>query len=408
MIILKTFNMKKLLFFINLFLLSSFSKSYSQCLLNGDFSQFVNPNNTAPCNTGGDCPTFSNQCLTNWVRLYGTPQLVVPTPSNTVNNYIYMWQNKFYGSPNYGEGILGKYNFIAHQNYRIQIRISGYAHPGAATTGGLNISAANNLVESTSSHTCGDEYSPRGNPISANQLVNTGAGNWQTFTYSYTPDLPYSQITISPFSTSENQYDLNVDFINICPDNCNGITDYSTVVFIPTGYTRAGFIRASNGFTDGALATNFIAGREISLKPDFIAGATGSGYFHAAIGGCNSASARGAKDENQIDITAKRDNINTLKYNVDDNFKKVEIQNISKVYPNPAKDKIIINYNFEINTKGEIKIINSIGTVVMKLITNSLNQKQIEINVKNFSDGVYFIIIKSGTKVYREKFIKIK
>lgn len=427
--------MKKLLFFLFLFLITSFSRLFSQSgnIVNGDFSQYVNPNNTTtPCNillpTGCThcCPSFSNQCLVNWNRLYGSPQLVVPTFSKTLNNYIYMWVQTNYGGTirTEGEGILGGYNFVANQNYHVDIRVSAYSNPDyPGSIGGFNIFAANGLIGGTSEY-CSDPIPVQPGPSITNGSiqVNTGIGNWQVLNYSFTPNAQFTQISIAPFCirhdiTSE-KYDLNVDYINVYPDNCTGTINYNNTTInttIPTGPTRAGYINVNNSATTvssnlttvSSSSTDLIAGNAVDIKSPFDAQASGSGYFHAAIGGCNSA--RGAKDENQIDLMTKRDNINTLKYNVDDNFKKAEIKNISKVYPNPAKDKLIVNYNFTIGEKSEIKIINSVGIVVKKLSMNSTtsNQKQTEINVKNLSDGVYFIIIKSGTKVYREKFIKI-
>ena len=67
--------------------------------------------------------------------------------------------------------------------------------------------------------------------------------------------------------------------------------------------------------------------------------------------------------------------------------------NTLKIYPNPAKDEIIINtgVNYEQMTEYKIKIINTTGSV---LFESNLTQQLFEINVSDFGQtGLYFIQI---------------
>ena len=67
------------------------------------------------------------------------------------------------------------------------------------------------------------------------------------------------------------------------------------------------------------------------------------------------------------------------------------------IYPNPTKDFIIIDTDYQID---KIKIINMQGSVC------SVQLKEQTIDVSNISDGIYFIEIHTGKSVLRKKFIK--
>ena len=67
------------------------------------------------------------------------------------------------------------------------------------------------------------------------------------------------------------------------------------------------------------------------------------------------------------------------------------------IYPNPTKDFIIIDSDYQIH---QVKIINMQGSVC------SVQLKEQTIDVSNISDGIYFIEIHTGKSVLRKKFIK--
>ncbi|MCH8330154.1 MAG: T9SS type A sorting domain-containing protein [Bacteroidetes bacterium] len=71
-------------------------------------------------------------------------------------------------------------------------------------------------------------------------------------------------------------------------------------------------------------------------------------------------------------------------------------KNTLKIYPNPAKDKIMINTgNFSIMSNYEIKIINTSGQTIFQ---NLVNQQSFSIDVSQFgSHGLYFVQIIDDT-----------
>jgi hypothetical protein len=71
------------------------------------------------------------------------------------------------------------------------------------------------------------------------------------------------------------------------------------------------------------------------------------------------------------------------------------------VYPNPAKEKILVNYN--IINDGHLKIISSIGKQIKELPLD-FNSSTTEIDVTKLEGGIYFIQIVSGNQ---QAFLKV-
>ena len=81
-----------------------------------------------------------------------------------------------------------------------------------------------------------------------------------------------------------------------------------------------------------------------------------------------------------------------------------------KIYPNPANDIIMVAYKSLDKKPITIELINSIGVVVKK-VHKSIGIKGLyktEISVRNLSSGLYYVKVKSGTKIYTNNFIKIR
>ena len=76
---------------------------------------------------------------------------------------------------------------------------------------------------------------------------------------------------------------------------------------------------------------------------------------------------------------------------------KVEIN----IYPNPTKDKLTIETNF--NTEQRLEIINLIGQTVY---TNIINKKKATINTSTFANGVYILKLSSDKETVVKKFVK--
>lgn len=75
--------------------------------------------------------------------------------------------------------------------------------------------------------------------------------------------------------------------------------------------------------------------------------------------------------------------------------------NTISIFPNPAKEYIVINTNLN---EYNISIINITGKI---LIYKDLNNSSIKLNVNDLKEGVYFIRVnyESGSKIF--KFIKL-
>ncbi len=78
--------------------------------------------------------------------------------------------------------------------------------------------------------------------------------------------------------------------------------------------------------------------------------------------------------------------------------------NSIKIYPNPThKELTIENENLKIES---INIYNVLGELVYNSAVQQLNNSTINIDVRNFKDGIYFITILEENKIFNQKFIK--
>ena len=77
-----------------------------------------------------------------------------------------------------------------------------------------------------------------------------------------------------------------------------------------------------------------------------------------------------------------------------------EIINILKVYPNPTKDNLTIETNF--NTEQKLEILNLIGQTIYSSIIN----KKAKINTSAFAKGVYIIKLISDNETVVKRFVK--
>ena len=71
------------------------------------------------------------------------------------------------------------------------------------------------------------------------------------------------------------------------------------------------------------------------------------------------------------------------------------------VYPNPAKDKLTVSANA---TSGTLEIFNLTG----QSIFNSKFSENIEIDLTNFSEGIYSLVLKSDKEIATKKIIIVK
>ena len=74
------------------------------------------------------------------------------------------------------------------------------------------------------------------------------------------------------------------------------------------------------------------------------------------------------------------------------------------LFPNPAKDEIIVRFNKEIGDKGlTITVNNSSGNKIEEITSTD---KETSLNVLQYSNGVYIITVKNNEDVYKKTFIK--
>ncbi|MDP4266547.1 MAG: Omp28-related outer membrane protein [Bacteroidota bacterium] len=76
-----------------------------------------------------------------------------------------------------------------------------------------------------------------------------------------------------------------------------------------------------------------------------------------------------------------------------------------QLYPNPAKDLVNLVYRNNEKKAADIKIFNIFGQEVYREITNASETINKQIDISNFSKGVYFIRINSGNQTINKKFI---
>jgi hypothetical protein len=75
-----------------------------------------------------------------------------------------------------------------------------------------------------------------------------------------------------------------------------------------------------------------------------------------------------------------------------------------KCFPNPATDAIYLNFEEEVSSKIEVKILNTSAKVLMDETYNY--NKQIPINISELAKGIYILEIKVGNKYSVKKIIK--
>ncbi|MBL0097502.1 MAG: T9SS type A sorting domain-containing protein [Bacteroidetes bacterium] len=86
----------------------------------------------------------------------------------------------------------------------------------------------------------------------------------------------------------------------------------------------------------------------------------------------------------------------------DDNV--VQIEEQLSVYPNPATDQLNLEFPF---TEGDaiITVVNSLGQTMLKQNVASADE-DIQVNVQNLPEGLYFITVQNGERAFYSRFIK--
>lgn len=74
------------------------------------------------------------------------------------------------------------------------------------------------------------------------------------------------------------------------------------------------------------------------------------------------------------------------------------------LYPNPSRDFFVISLPEAVSKNGKIEIYNSVGQLVTS--KNVISDSDLNVNVSNFANGVYFVNLNIGDAVKTLKFIK--
>jgi hypothetical protein len=187
---------------------------------------------------------------------------------------------------------------------------------------------------------------------------------------------------------------LSLDYITICPDDCSGTIIYNNGVS-PSGVTKAERIIAGSSAGTGGqgivsnlnyTSTEYVAATEIFLLPEFQATVTSSRVFSATINPCNPETKVFLETSNSQKTIAS-----TFERN--ENRGKIISENDLIIYPNPSTGKITINFYSFNNGLVEIRIINSVGVVLkklMKAVVNKNSLQQVEVDLKNLPKGQYY------------------
>ncbi len=85
----------------------------------------------------------------------------------------------------------------------------------------------------------------------------------------------------------------------------------------------------------------------------------------------------------------------------------IKINEISKIYPNPANNSINLNYNLKENSSANIVIFNILGNEIKKFYLDNFKNK-ISIDVSDLKNGVYFYSITIDNKIKETKKLIIK
>ncbi|MCH8317865.1 MAG: T9SS type A sorting domain-containing protein [Bacteroidetes bacterium] len=149
-------------------------------------------------------------------------------------------------------------------------------------------------------------------------------------------------------------------------------------------FTTAIVIMPANGIT------NILNGDSIEYIPD--PGFTGNDTIYYKI--CNN-SAPSFCDTAMVIITV------TSPSGIQEAFSGVNML----VYPNPVTSQLNIRFSDKSVTNVDARIIDIRGKDVYKANGKSVNGQNLEIPVKNLENGIYFLRIDSGGKVFMKKFV---
>lgn len=99
--------------------------------------------------------------------------------------------------------------------------------------------------------------------------------------------------------------------------------------------------------------------------------------------------------------------VNVQKMMITGLAKKTKKQTLISIFPNPAKDELNISYPFK-NENYIIQITNTLGQTIINKTMEDLSNNNLNLNIEELNNGVFFIQIKSssGESLSKARFIK--
>ncbi|MEM9820662.1 MAG: S8 family serine peptidase [Bacteroidota bacterium] len=180
---------------------------------------------------------------------------------------------------------------------------------------------------------------------------------------------------------------VTVDFV---PTTNNPVAEFaaSTTVVNMTNPNPVSFTNNSvNGstylwnFGDGNTSTAF--------EPSHIFNQTGT--FTVSLTVIN---ADGCSDSELIEIVVEE---------VVTSISELEAQNQIKVFPNPTRQLVNVSFDFDETQNVEVRLVDILGRQVNNLGLNNYQNDQIQVDLSNYTNGIYYLVFDlEGTKVVKK------
>jgi len=149
-------------------------------------------------------------------------------------------------------------------------------------------------------------------------------------------------------------------------------------------------ITANNSVVSGAEAI-YHAGEEVLLTPNF--DALNGSVFRAYIEGCTDTFEKTAEPVSKDLVTEESKQISKISQSL-------------KIYPNPSSDVFNLSIQGITLENFEVGIYNMTGNLVYSKSYKNENFKSLQIDIKEFPVGIYFVKLQNGAEVYTSKIIK--
>jgi hypothetical protein len=85
----------------------------------------------------------------------------------------------------------------------------------------------------------------------------------------------------------------------------------------------------------------------------------------------------------------------------------VASQSTISIYPNPATDKVMVQYNQESLSNGQLEVMNSLGQIMVQTaLNNNSGMHHVLIETSAWPQGVYYVKVQQGAQTKTQRFVK--